>query len=473
MIFDLRARFALLHEAARTNLWPTPVAAAVAGVIGGVALTRLDRRLDGGLSPTLSSYVFDGGPDAARSVLVAISGSLITVTSLTFSLTVVTLQLASSQFSPRLLRTFARDRFVQLTLALFLATFAYSLTVLRVVRTDSEDQDGFVPQLSVTVAYLLTLASVIALVLFLAHLAREIRVETMLRRVHVEAAATTRRAAPLRDHDRGDQDRDRNGDRNGDRGATLPVPPPDALTLVARGSGFVSYVDEAELVNALSGHGVLARIDVEPGALLVRGTPIGAIWRAGPADAAEGGDAPALAELARGAAHAVHTEYERTSAQDVAFGLRQLVDVAVKALSPGINDPTTAVHAVGHLAGLLCDLAERDLGPRAVRDDEGQTCAWLARADFAELLDLAVSGPLRYGAADRDLVAAVYRLLWSIPWATADEDVRAAVEERLRRVDRTVADQAYDDADRELLNALSSRVDAALHARPTRDPLAE
>jgi uncharacterized membrane protein len=152
-------------------------------VVLGVALPALDAAVDGELPENVGALLVSGGPEAARSILQAISGSIITVTSLTFSLTVVTLQLASSQFSPRLLRTFTSDRFVHGTLALFLAAFAFALTVLRSVRDEGSGNTAFVPEISVTVTFALAIASVVGLVLFLAHLAREIRVETMMRRV--------------------------------------------------------------------------------------------------------------------------------------------------------------------------------------------------------------------------------------------------------------------------------------------------
>ncbi len=184
---SFRERLATASETFRGTLWPLPVLGLTLAVALGVALPELDARLDSHLPEALSGYLFTGGPDAARSVLSAVSGSLVTLTSLTFSLTVVTLQLASSQFSPRLLRTFSSDRFVHVTLALFVATFVYSLTVLRTVRTEASSAPGFVPQVSVTVALLLALASVLGLVLFLSHLAGEIRVETLLHRVHTQA----------------------------------------------------------------------------------------------------------------------------------------------------------------------------------------------------------------------------------------------------------------------------------------------
>lgn len=161
------------------------LAVAVA-VFPWTAPAALDAGVDGELPAEISAFLFSGGPEAARSVLQAISGSLITVTSLTFSLTVVTLQPASSQFSPRLLRTFSSDRFAHGTLALFLAAFAFALTVLRSVRGEGNGNTAFVPEISVTVAFVLAIASVVGPVLFLSHLTREIRIETMMRRVKVE-----------------------------------------------------------------------------------------------------------------------------------------------------------------------------------------------------------------------------------------------------------------------------------------------
>jgi len=173
-------RVGVLRDALQTRLWPVPTVGVLIAVALGVLMPSVDTRVDDSLPPRLSAYLFGGGADAARTVLSAIGGSLITVTSLTFSLTVVTLQLASSQFSPRLLRTFSRDPFVHRTLALFLGTFAYSLVVLRTVRSTASGRPEFVPKISITVAVVLTLVSVFALVLFLDHLATQIRVETML-----------------------------------------------------------------------------------------------------------------------------------------------------------------------------------------------------------------------------------------------------------------------------------------------------
>ena len=147
-----RGNSATVIDYVRSSLWPLPAFAIVVALAAAVTLTTIDRRVEG-LPDVYASLIFGGDAAAARSVLESVAGSVITVTALTFSLTVVTLQLASSQFSPRLLRMFTRDRVVQGTLSLFLGTFVFTLTVLRVVRSASDSGPEFVPRLSVTATY--------------------------------------------------------------------------------------------------------------------------------------------------------------------------------------------------------------------------------------------------------------------------------------------------------------------------------
>ena len=159
---------------------------------------------------------------------------MITVTSLTFSLTLVTLQLASGQFSPRLLRTFARDRFVQRTLALFVATFVYALTVLRAVRSGRADQPDFVPRVSVSLAYLLALVSAVSLVVFLGHLVRQIRVETILETVQAESI----KVADAMFNEFGDAEADKPAPTH--RLTRSPSPPSERVFCLAWMSGYLS-----------------------------------------------------------------------------------------------------------------------------------------------------------------------------------------------------------------------------------------
>ena len=227
--------WASVRDRFRTQLWPLPTAAVLLAITLGVLLPQIEAAHPGRVPGPLRDLLFTGGPGAARTVLDAIASSLITVTALTFSLTVVTLQLASSQFSPRLLRTFTRDLVVQATLGLFLGTFAYTLTVLRTVRTGTDTRTEFVPDLSVTLAYLLAVASVIGLILFLAHLAQTIRVETMLRNVRQDATASLeRQLAPIEEA----------------TNSEAPTPSGTRTVITATTSGFLVSVKEERLLEA-------------------------------------------------------------------------------------------------------------------------------------------------------------------------------------------------------------------------------
>ena len=433
-----------LRDAIRTQLWPIPAFGIAVAAVLGILLPELDSWIDDSLPPSVSAYLFGGGAQAARAVLEAIAGSLITVTSLTFSLTVVTLQLASSQFSPRLLRTFSSDRFVQATLALFLGTFTYALTVLRTVRTPADDQILFVPQIAVTVAFLLAVASVFGLVVFLAHLAKQIRVETMLVNVHQDATQTLRRILPPGDAD--------------NPSARIPEPPPDAATVPAPASGFLVWLDEPALLAAAREASAVLMIHRAPGNSLVAGTPIGVAWPL----AGHYFDEEVLAELRHRAAEAVHTGPERTAAQDVGFGLRQLTDVATKALSPGINDPTTAIHAIGHSSALLVELAARDLAPRVLHDQDHTVRVVLHRSAFADLLDTAISQPRRYGAADPAVLTRLLWLLREVAWNAKLPEQRQAVAGQLARINATIGQQQFDATETNELSRLSDQVTQAL-----------
>ncbi|MDW4906512.1 DUF2254 domain-containing protein [Streptomyces sp. ADMS] len=433
-----------MGDTVRAQLWPLPTLGVVLAVTAGVGLPRLDARIQHDIPPWLTDYLFGGGADAARTVLEAIAGSLISVTALTFSLTVVTLQLASSQFSPRLLRTFTADRYVQTTLALFLATFTYALTVLRTVRTGDDEKVMFVPQVSVTVAFLLTLASVLGLVLFLSHLTREIRVETMMQSVHSAANHTIHRLLPER------------APAAGGPGAP-PEPSADALPLPVRKPGFLTAVDEEALLEAAVEAGAVLLIDRHPGSSLITGTPMGAAWPL----SGEPFSPETRTDLVRKAAEAVSTGAERTEAQDVAFGLRQLTDITAKALSPGVNDPTTAVHALSHSSALLCELAHRDLGPRVLHDDHHRVRVVLQRPDLGNLLDLAVAQPLRYGAGEPAVLNRIAMLLRELAWNTTP-DQHPPIVAALDRLRTTAADQDLHAAEHVRLTELAQQVEKAL-----------
>lgn len=409
-----------IWDSLRTQLWPVPLAAVVGALALGQYLPYLDKQLEDHLSDAVSGLLFGGGPEAAQLLMQTIAGSLVTVTSLTFSLTVVTLQLASSQFSPRLLRTFSRDRFVHMTLAMFLATFVFSLTVLRSIRSETSDGEGFVPKISVTVASGLTVASVVALVFFLAHLARQIRVETMMRDVHREADRTIGRIFP-------DGGSDAEPDRTHPEGRATFVESPVSAFLVA--------VDADAAVAAAVQSDAFVVIDATPGASLIAGVPFARAW------SAEGGviDDRSRSELEAGIQASLSTGFERTAAQDAGFGLQQLLDVASRALSPGVNDPTTAVHALGHISAVLCTLVSRHTGPKLHTDDAGRPRVLISHPSFEDLLDQVMTQMIRYALDDPRTAGRLVQMLRELCWVAAAGPRSVAIRQQLAPLRSAIA----------------------------------
>ena len=382
------------YDAARSSLWVLPALAVAAAVALGAWLTHVTVPNRG----IASTIVFNGSAPGARAMLQAIAGSVITVTSLTFSLTVVTLQLASSQFSPRLLRTFTRDPVTQIVLAVFLATFAYSLTVLRRIHSQGGGLSRSIPDVAVTGGFVWALASTGCLVWFVSHLVRLIRVDHMMQAVERETLTTLRHVYPERVEDEEHEER-------------LPQLPHDAQPVRVQRGGFVQAVSYESLVELSARHDVVLWLETAPGDHLVRGYPLAWFWPRSARPPADHESDDIAANLERRFDDAIELGFERTSQQDVGHGMRQLADIAVRSMSAGINDPTTAIHAIGHLASILREIAERRVTPHVHRDRDGVARVYVFRPSFGDYLDLACGQIRRYSAAEPDVLVALLSML--------------------------------------------------------------
>jgi uncharacterized membrane protein len=435
-----------VREALAARIWPVPVITIAVSVILGIALPVIDAAIDTSLDPSWSSLIFDGGTDSARAVLSAIAGSLITATSLTFSLTVVALQLASSQASPRVLRMFAKDPMVHATLAMFLGTFAFARTVLRTVEDSGDASTSSVPRIAVTVASIATLGSVVMLTLFLSHLAAQLRIETIMRNVHKETGTTIALVA------------DTAGEgQDGIESELLDRPRYAAMSVR---SGFISSVNRSRLIDLARDRDLVIEELPTVGSSVVKGVPLAWWWRRDPLVHAVDGDDES--EISEHIASAYGLTYERTASQDIGFGLRQLVDIAVRALSPGVNDPTTAVHALSHLSALLCDLTRLPAQPRAIADDEGTLRLLQRTHEFGALLEVAVEQPRHYGAGDPAVVERLYALLQEVAFVTEAPAHRELIAAQRDRLDASVAAVDYDATERARFAECSARTAAAV-----------
>ncbi|HKJ57574.1 MAG TPA: DUF2254 domain-containing protein [Nitriliruptoraceae bacterium] len=395
----IRLRLTGLREALESSLWLYPGIGVALGIIAAFWLGQL-----GDLGTNLP-FVFAGSADSARSVLSTIAGSTITVTSLTFSLTVVALQVASGQFTPRLMRSFLSDRGNQTVLAIFLGTFAYALVLLQGVQAESDRITRSIPALGVTVATGAALASVVALVYFFHHLTVQLRVDKVMQQVAhdtIEEVRTTFRPAIV-----------------DDTPPTMPDVPDDAISVHAPTSGYLANVALETLVDNAGRAGLSVRLRPPLGSWVVKDTTIAWTWpsndepdlrRDDLGDQAQVPDDATEDERARHLVlSSIYVASSRTLDADASFGIRQLVDIAIRALSPGINDPTTAVEAVRQMSRVMVVLGSHDLG--TIRRTAGAGIVVVPRPDFREHLHLAVDQVLRYGAGEPAVLRALAVML--------------------------------------------------------------
>ncbi|MGV8910810.1 MAG: DUF2254 domain-containing protein [Propionicimonas sp.] len=376
-------------QAVRTGFWAIPSVCVVAAILLGVGLVRLDHGLEANLG-----FVFGAGPDGAREVLSAISTSMITFTGLVFSITIVVLQLTSSQFSPRVLRTFLRDRLTQLALGSFVATFVYAVTVLRTV---TSGDTAFVPAVSTTVGLGLLLLSVGMFVAYIHHIATSIQVSSILTAIGAETRETLDKRYPP--------------DSPG-QAARPPVPTSPVERVIPAGrTGIVTQIDTARLVALACAGDVVLRTGLGPGNFVAEGAPLVEVLGSGAVDP-------------EAVSAAIWLAKDRTMQQDVAFGFRQLVDIAERALSPGINDPTTAVQALDQLHDLLRRLATRSLRDGLYCDGDGTVRVVTPPETFGGYLDLALAEIDQYGS-DASQVQARIDVLLSDVLAAARPEHRA------------------------------------------------
>ncbi|MFV2008227.1 MULTISPECIES: DUF2254 domain-containing protein [unclassified Micromonospora] len=331
------------------SFWAVPAAIATGAVLGAILLTALDLRL------RLDGFL-PSGPEGARSLLSSVITAMISFTALVFSITVVAVQLASSQYSPRVLRTFLRDRVTQATLGTFVATFLFAMVVLAALPGRSEAR---LPALSLAVSMALVLGSTGMFIYYLHHMTALMRVSHMIAAIGVQSRRSIDRWAP--------RPTDPDGSPDG----------PIVDVLAAPDTGVIVEVDTTMLARLARRYGCAFTVERIPGDFVVAGMPLVAVHAVG--------DTPPGPVDAKLAEQAVEVGVERIPGQDVGFGLRQLADIAERALSPGINDATTAVRALQEAHDLLRRLADRPDRPRIVQDDDGTVRVHVRRQSFASL----------------------------------------------------------------------------------------
>lgn len=437
-----------------SSLWFVPLGMVFGAIVLAVLLIATDLAI--GTDWTREqSLVFGVGASGARGMLSAIAGSMMTVASLTFSLTISTLAIASTQYTSRLIRNFMRDRHNQFVLGFFVGLFAYCLVVLRTIR--SGDETAFVPALAVLGGLLLALLSIGVLIFFIHHIAQSIQVGTILRRVTNETLKAINEMFPA---DLGEPaDPTRSGP--GPAPEEIATPPDEDAhggrrwhAVSAQRFGYVQSIDAKSLIAMAAENDGVVRMVSDIGSFV---TPEGTLCEIAIAS-------PPTDELVDELREMFGIGAARTIEQDAAFGIRQIVDIALRALSPGINDTTTGVMCVEHLAAVLETLAARTI-PDRMRAEDGQVRFIASGRSFDVLTGLCLDQIRQSASGNTAVMSALLHAIKATGRQTSDHHRRQTLSRHASLIATLARDSVTcpDDVGpvRIAANAVISELDAA------------
>ncbi len=401
----MRQSRAIAHV--RTSLWFVPVMCVLAGVLVSFGTIALDRATNYRWIPQWLS----GGPDAATAILGTIATSMVTLTTLVLTVTMVVVQLAMGQFSPRIVGTFLQDKPSQLAIGLFVATFAHAMLAMREV----DFEGNTVPGLAIVVGYVLVIVSIALLVVYVHHIGRSLRVSSLIELVGTATRSTLDRRYP----EKGNESR-----------ASA-----DPAMVCAPHSGVLTRIVEDQLVEIAEQADCVLEVQPALGAFVPAGAPL--IMIRGPADQLD----------RRAAVGALVLGQDRSLDQDVAYGIRMLVDIAERSLAESpFLDPTTAVQAIDRLHDCLRQLAPRPFPSGCLRDDAGRPRVLLRVMDWDDYVQLAFQEIRLAGAGSPQVTRRLEEALVDLR-EIAPAERRAALDEQLDLLRVSVVEATFDEHD--------------------------
>lgn len=408
----MNRRFERQWTAARDSFWFVPAVMTLAAAALSFATIAIDERVTFGFAAN-RNWGYAGGPDGARALLATIAGSMITVAGVSFSITIAALALSSSQYGPRLLRNFIRDIGNQIVLGTFLAAFMYCLLVLRAVRGPAGTD--FVPYVSIGVGVLLGVASIALLIYFIHHISHSIQATHVISSVGRDLANAIERLFPQ------------------EAGRGVPIeeerdfePPEGGQKLISPRSGYVQSIDLKRVMRIAVERDLIVRIEHHPGGFVPRGGKLVTVWNAAGLETDDLG--PITGAFAIGDA--------RTPAQDVEFSIDQLVEIAVRALSPGINDPFTAMACIDRLGVGLRQLAEKQFPSPYRYDEDGRMRVIAPPVRFAGIVDAAFNQIRQYGLGSAAVSMRLMETIAIIAEHTLDPDQREVLLRHAMMIER-------------------------------------
>jgi uncharacterized membrane protein len=429
----------------RSSFWFVPGLMTGSAVALAFGMVAVDRAKSDEWSESVG-FAYTGGAEGASTVLGTIAGSMITIAGVVFSMTLVALSLASSQLGPRLLRNFMRDTTNQVVLGTFVATFLYCLLVLRTIRRPEEYV--FVPHLAVTMGVLLAVVSVGVLIYFIHHISLSIQADHVVARVgkelmgdiddifldHLDPVATGEAA-------------------QGDPGVPADFDR-EARPIGAARDGYVQSVDIGKLEKLATTEDLVFRVELRPGSYVVADRPLVQVW-------------PAVRVPSR-LADRVNAAFvlgsSRTPGQDIEFSVDQLVEIAVRALSPGVNDPFTAVRCIDRLGSALSRIVQREIPSAYHYDEHNRLRVFNPVVSFSDILDTAFDQIRQNSAANAAVTIRLLETLAVVASFAERPDDREAMRRHADMIARGAREGLSEEEDRRIVNQKYAEVRTLLDA---------
>ncbi len=409
----MRARWQRWVDLLQTGFWFVPMV--MLGLAFGLAqlLLFVDHRVDPGIKGSLA-WAYTGGPEGARTLLSTIAGSMITASTVTFSLAAVALSIASQQYGSRVLRNFMRDRTTQVLLGTFISTFIYSVMVGRAIR-GSDVGGGFVPAISVSVAIALVVVALVLLIYFIHHISASIQasqiikviVQDLDRAIPKFYASDAAEASP----------------KTGNEGELRQR---GEMLFISQGSGYLQTLDLESMVSVASAGDIEVELVIKPGDHVTVGREVARIRGTNQLQGKANDQLRKAFILGR----------ERTPGQDVRYLFLQLTEVVIRALSPGINDPFTAINGIDELESAMALLAKQKHTPDRRKDKEGQLRLIVPRPTVSELLEETVAHIAIYGATNPFVMAGLRRVLRAADRGAQEDEAKVTVRKLANDLDR-------------------------------------
>jgi uncharacterized membrane protein len=434
-----------LWDSLRSSYWFVPSLCALGAILLSVLFPLLDAAI-ARAGWSLPEWVRTTTP-AARATLSVMAGSMVAVTGTVFSITIVTLSLASQQFGPRLLRRFMYDLVTQVTLGVFLSTGLYCLLILRVVETHAGGTA--IPHFSVLLAVLLSVLSMATLIVFIHHVAMMIQAPHVVAAVAHDLDDSIARLFRQETQEESDEDqsggnpealsdRQRNSEQLREQAGRLR----GGLVVGSTQDGYVQAINESGLMQLACDRDLLLHMRAQPGDFIATGTPLADVLMSVEVQA----DNSLADELSRTLNESVVAGIRRTPRQDPECAIEELVEIAVRALSPGINDPFTAMNCIDRLGAALGRLSEGELPSGYRYDDTGSLRLVIGRTSFASALDTAFNQIRQHSQDNVAVTSRLLQALASIAEHVQSEEDREVVELHTEMVARHIENfaEGYD-----------------------------